>query len=77
MAAPLQPQPDGLGAGLLEEGAQRRFTFSVDLRRFEAGSRLPLNLASVVLELALPTELAGAPLTWHSHAGWQGGVQQA
>lgn len=58
--AALLAQAGGLSAGLLAEGAQRRFAFSLDLRRFEAGPRLPLNLATVALELVLPQELAGA-----------------
>lgn len=49
----------GLSAGLVAEGPLRRFSLGLDLRRFEAAPRLPLNLASVVLELELPQELAG------------------
>lgn len=49
----------GLSAGLVVEGALRRFSLGLDLRRFEAGVHLPLNLASIVLELELPQELAG------------------
>lgn len=49
----------GLSAGLVAEGALRQFSLGLDLRRFEAGSHLPLNLASIVLELELPQELAG------------------
>ena len=60
--AALLAQAGSLSQGLLAEGSLRRFTFSVDLQHFQASSRLPLNLASVVLELSLPTELAGAPL---------------
>lgn len=71
----------GLSAGLVAEGVLRRFSLGIDLRRFEAG-RLPLNLASVVLELELPQELAGGcwsgevpqrvccKIVPAKHAGW-------
>ena len=59
--AALLAQAGSLSQGLLAEGSLRRFTFSVDLNSFQASSRLPLNLASIVLELSLPPELAGAP----------------
>lgn len=67
--AALLAQAGSLSAGVLAEaaaggGALRAFTFSVDLRRFVAGPRLPLNLASVALELDLPTELAGGCWQW-------------
>lgn len=62
--ARLLAQAGALSAGLLAEGSLRCFTFSVDLRKFEAGPRLPLGLATVVLELELPSELAGACLGW-------------
>ena len=65
--AALLAQAGSLSQGLLAEGSLRRFTFSVDLQHFQASSRLPLNLASVVLELSLPTELAGAPLCPAEH----------
>ena len=64
--AALLAQAGSLSQGLLAEGSLRRFTFSVDLQHFQASSRLPLNLASSVLELSLPPELAGAPLCPHT-----------
>ncbi len=60
--ADLIAQAASLSQGLLSEGgggSLRAFTFGVDLQRFAAGPRLPLNLAEVVLELELPPELAG------------------
>ena len=48
-----------LSSGLVADGSQRRFALSLDLRGFTAGRRLPLNLASVVVQLSLPPELAG------------------
>lgn len=57
--AQLLAQAGSLSHGLLAEGSLRRFTFSVELQHFQAGPRLPLNLAAVVLELELPPELAG------------------
>ncbi|KAL4437320.1 hypothetical protein ABPG75_004459 [Micractinium tetrahymenae] len=60
--AALLAQAGGLSQGLLGDGgggSLRAFTFGVDLQRFAAGPRLPLNLAEVALELELPAELAG------------------
>lgn len=62
MAAPadaqLLAQAGSLSQGLLAEGSLRHFSFSVDLQHFQAGPRLPLGLASIVVELELPPELA-------------------
>lgn len=56
-------QAGSLSQGLLAEAAGgsslRNFTFGIDLQHFAAGSRLPLNLAMVALELELPAEFAG------------------
>lgn len=60
--ADLLAQADSLRQGLLSNGGcttLRAFTFGVELHRFAAGPRLPLNLAEVALELELPFELAG------------------
>eukprot|EP00887_Chlorella_sp_A99_P007284 scaffold2.g7284.t1 len=56
----LQPEAAALTAvsrGLVQDSAQRRFRLALDLRSFAAGLRLPLNLASVVVQLSLPPEL--------------------
>lgn len=47
-----------LSKGLVQDRAPRRFRFSLDLRSFSAGRRLPLNLAAVVVQLSLPPEFA-------------------
>ena len=49
----------GLSAGLVAEGPLRRFSLGLGLNRLEASQRMPLNLASVMIELELPQELAG------------------
>lgn len=57
--AAMLAQAGALSAGLLADGAQqRRFSLTLDLRRFAAGPRLPLGLASLVLEAHLPPELS-------------------
>lgn len=59
----------GASAELVADGAHRRFALALDLRAFEAGPRLPLNLANVVLTLELPPELAGACGCWRVGVG--------
>lgn len=59
--AQLLRQAGALSEALVADGSLRRFEFGVDLQHFQAGRRLPLNLASVVVQLSLPQELAGGP----------------
>jgi centrosomal protein CEP120 len=47
------------GGGAAEADTERLFSFTVDVRAFQASARLPLNMASVYALLHLPQELTG------------------
>jgi centrosomal protein CEP120 len=52
--------PPGAAAATAAEAAdtERHFSLSLDVRAFQAGARLPLNMASVYALLHLPPDLA-------------------
>lgn len=53
--------PRRAGRGSAADGPYRRFAMSVDLRSFQASSRLPLNIAAVYVQAVLPVEIIGKP----------------
>lgn len=46
-------------AGALTEGPMREFKLTLDVRSFQAGKRLPLNVANAYIQAMLPPELVG------------------
>lgn len=69
-ASPLEPQhptantADSTGMGA--DGPVRRFVFAIDIRSFQAGRRLPLNLASTFIQAYMPSEFIGGCLCYNT-----------